>query len=250
MYDKVKRFTKDQSVYKTTCKNHYQYILNLNTKDFMKILRYIQGKLMIFSQLKNKNSNIELILGKKEIEYRKELIVSLNKIIKVSPPTKRAFKIYRAHLFNIEPKTGEQISFKRPTSFTMWNPFTVEWLTEHLEDEKKLLKYIIVLDIPKGYDNVLCVGSISPLVEPNSKFLNLEDKFISLWNTYYQGQISTQHEIILGSANIVVKRINEFKLSNINNFNKYGHGWFSSIHNKTLISNNTVLKVIHCSLVV
>lgn len=206
--------------------SHHKYLNTLNNSDILQIVRYVQGKYM------NKSIN----LSDSILQY----------IINNSPKLTSSISILRAHLFSSLPKVGSIIHWKRPMSFSMFHPFVLEWLL--FRPSFSSYRCIILLDLPVGFNNCLCISKASPFLPNSVHFQTFLNKFKSIWRntkfSKYNKQLENQSEIILGFDSLLyVSKIHKFNTSSVNNVHLFGTGWFP-----LFINNKSSLYIIHCKI--
>lgn len=125
-------------------------------------------------------------------------------------------------------------------SFSMFHPFVLEWLL--FRPSFSSYRCIILLDLPVGFNNCLCISKPSPFLPNSVNFQTFLNKFKSTKFPKYNKQLENQSEIILGSNSFLqVIKIYKFNSSSINNVNLFGTGWFPVFTN-----NKSSLYIIHC----
>ena len=224
---------KNKQNYRPMCESHYEYLTRESITNLRHVQNYVKGYMM---------SNHHGKMNKRKS--------TLQKIIKDAPPIPTETTVVRAQLVNILPKVGHVFAWNRPMSFTMYHPFAVEWM---LERHGRALyppahRTILIVKLPKGYNNAMCVGAVTPLQKNmTNAFKKFEDKFKQGWGGYNK-QLQTQSEIIMGAGvKMRVVSMKSFTSKNINNTKNYGLGWYHKIQTKQLQPSNKV-HVITCEL--
>lgn len=222
MYQKLKNVTlKDGVKWKNESDKHHEYISKLKDDDFKEIALLIAGLYM---------SNWTA----QKFEKRSE---KLQNIINNAPKLSQSVSLLRAQFNEKLPQIGDILSWKRPKSFSMFHAFALEWLLDRPISLHRTKKCIILVKLPKGFNDALCIGKPNPLSEESSFFKkvvkNIKKAFTSIYPNGYDQQLETQCEVLLGkNTQLQVTKINKMNSKNINNFEYYGLGWFPGIFRK------------------